>query len=41
MDNATDVHVYNNLKLMTDFAKKSIKVGKLTLNRVSLGQNIV
>lgn len=36
-----DVHVYNNLKLMTDFIKKLTRIGRLIVDNISLGCGIV
>ncbi len=41
MDSAANVHVCNNLRLMTDFAKRPTRVGGSTSNRVSPGRGTV
>lgn len=41
MDSTADLYICNNLKLMTDFAKRLIIVGRLILNEVSLGRGTI
>ena len=40
MNSVANIYVYNNLRLMTDFAKKP-KIGKLTLDKISPGQGTI
>ncbi len=40
INSTTDVHVYDNLRLMTDFAEGPTKVGRSTLDGVSPGRGI-
>lgn len=37
MDSATDVYIYNDLRLIPDFIDKSINIERSTIDGVSLG----
>lgn len=41
IDNIADIHICNDLKLMTDFIKKPSNVRGLMVDRIFLGYEIV
>lgn len=41
MDSIADIHIYNNLRLMTDFMNKLTRVGGLMIDEVSLGYKTI
>lgn len=41
MDSVSDIHFYNDLRLIIDFIEKPINIGRLTADRVSPGYGSV